>query len=101
MLGQHQVVSGGWNVLGGGGGAAGANCGFGHPTDLVGSDPLLDPLAPNGGPTDTHLVRPGSPAIDRIPIGIIGRCDATTPLDQRGQPVPAGRGCDSGSVENS
>jgi predicted outer membrane repeat protein len=42
------------------------------------ADPLLDPLADNGGPTNTHALRPGSPAID--PAGLAG-APAT---DQRG-----------------
>ena len=32
--------------------------------DLIGVDPLLGPLADNGGPTLTHALRPGSPALD-------------------------------------
>ena len=35
------------------------------PTDLVNTDPLLGPLADNGGPTLTHALLPGSPAIDQ------------------------------------
>ncbi|MBM4088260.1 MAG: hypothetical protein FJ276_02340 [Planctomycetes bacterium] len=35
-----------------------------HDTDLVGVAPLLGPLADNGGPTWTHALLPGSPAID-------------------------------------
>ncbi len=34
------------------------------PSDLVGVAPLLGPLADNGGPTGTHALLPGSPAID-------------------------------------
>jgi hypothetical protein len=35
------------------------------PTDtIVGEDPLLGPLARNGGPTATHALSPGSPALD-------------------------------------
>ena len=33
-------------------------------TDTVTGDPLLGPLADNGGPTLTHALLPGSPAID-------------------------------------
>jgi hypothetical protein len=41
-----------------------------QPTDQIGTpaapiDPLLGPLADNGGPTLTHALQPGSPAIDR------------------------------------
>jgi len=34
------------------------------PADTLGGDPLLAPLADNGGPTLTHALLPGSPAID-------------------------------------
>ncbi|HLP57307.1 MAG TPA: choice-of-anchor Q domain-containing protein, partial [Candidatus Deferrimicrobium sp.] len=32
--------------------------------NILGEDPLLGPLADNGGPTETHALLPGSPAID-------------------------------------
>lgn len=34
------------------------------PADTIAGDPLLAPLADNGGLTPTHALRPGSPAID-------------------------------------
>ena len=34
------------------------------PADTLRSDPLLGPLRENGGPTPTHALLPGSPAID-------------------------------------
>jgi hypothetical protein len=53
---------------------------FSGPT-LVGIDPLLAPLANNGGPTRTCALRAGSPAIDQ------GKnCGPAT--DQRGGPRP-------------
>ncbi|MGD8441046.1 MAG: choice-of-anchor Q domain-containing protein, partial [Holophagae bacterium] len=39
-------------------------CGLDGPADLVDTDPLLGPLADNGGPTWTHALDAGSPAID-------------------------------------
>ena len=53
-----------------------------QPTDQIGTpaapiDPLLGPLADNGGPTFTHALQPGSPAINR------GN-PAAPPQDQRG-----------------
>ncbi len=52
-------VSGGFNLDEDG------SCGLAvAPGDLVGVDPLLVPLAANGGPTMTHAEREGSPAID-------------------------------------
>jgi hypothetical protein len=47
--------------------------------NIYGKDPLLGPLADNGGPTPTHALLPGSPAIDQGSSGGL-----TT--DQRGQP---------------
>jgi CSLREA domain-containing protein len=56
-------------------------------------DPKLGPLADNGGPTRTHALLLGSPAIDA----------ASTPdcptIDQRGVPRPQGPACDIGSYE--
>jgi hypothetical protein len=74
------------------------------PTDLVPSMPLtaiLDPvLADHGGPTLTHALIPGSPAIDAIPSGTHG-CGTTNYGDQRGtaRPQPAGGPCDIGAYE--
>lgn len=48
------------------------------PIDTLGSDPLLRPLAANGGPTRTHALGAGSPAIDA------GSNPATLANDQRG-----------------
>ncbi len=55
------------------------------PTDLVNTNPLLGPLADNGGPTFTQALLPGSPAID-AGVAVPG---VTT--DQRGVPRPQGR----------
>jgi CSLREA domain-containing protein len=49
--------------------------------NIYGQDPLLGPLANNGGPTMTHALLPSSPAIDQ------GRSGGLT-TDQRGQPRP-------------
>ena len=61
--------------------------------DLVDKDPLLGPLADNGGPTFTHKVLDGSPAID---TGDPATCPA---LDQRGVLRPQGEACDIGAYE--
>ena len=42
-------------------------------------DPMLGPLADNGGPTMTHALLPGSPAIDAVP-----KDGCTLAVDQRG-----------------
>ena len=56
-------------------------------------DPLLVPLADNGGSTGTYALLPGSPAID---AGSTADCQAA---DQRGVQRPQGTGCDIGSFE--
>jgi cysteine-rich repeat protein len=57
-------------------------------------------LADNGGPTRTHALKPGSPAIDAIPFANC-RDGETQPLttDQRGVARPQGAGCDIGAYE--
>jgi len=68
--------------------------------NIYGKDPLLGPLADNGGPTMTHALLSGSPAIDHGSSGGV-----TT--DQRGQPRPVrfpaylapGDGSDIGAYE--
>lgn len=79
----------------------GTTCGLNGPGDLASTDPELLPLAPNGGPTDTMLPVPTSPAVDVIPAGTPGLCDgsATAATDQRGAPRPEGSACDIGAVE--
>jgi hypothetical protein len=67
------------------------------PGDQINTDPLLGPLQNNGGPTFTHQLLPGSPAIDT------GDPNFTPPpfLDQRGSGFPrvvSGR-IDKGSFE--
>jgi hypothetical protein len=49
-----------------------------RPTDLLNTDPMLGLLQDNGGPTFTHALLCGSPAIDS------GRNFAVSPYDQRG-----------------
>jgi CSLREA domain-containing protein len=77
-------------------------------TNLINVDPLLAPLADNGGPTKTHALGVNSPAVDK------GRNFATDvagnplPKDQRGQQRPndlgipnagGGDGSDIGAFE--
>jgi hypothetical protein len=64
------------------------SCGF-----PVGGDPLLGPLADNGGPTLTHALLPGSPALN---TALLPNCP---PEDQRGVTRPQGAGCDKGAFE--
>lgn len=69
--------------------------GLGDLTGNTGSvlDPRLGPLADNGGPTLTHALLEGSPAIDS---GNNITCAAT---DQRGVARPLGAVCDIGAYE--
>lgn len=66
--------------------------------DLLGLNPLLGPLAGNGGPTLTHLPGTNSPVIDAAPQGVVG-CGTTVTGDQRGETRPQGSACTLGSVE--
>jgi hypothetical protein len=68
---------------------------------------MLGPLQDNGGPTETHALLPGSPAIDAIPPaectydddGDPGTPPVPLATDQRGVARPQGAGCDIGAFE--
>lgn len=98
-------VSAGFNLIG----KTDGSTGFTAATDQTGTiasplDPVLAPLANNGGPTTTHAPIAGSPAVDK-------GSEATPPLttDQRGSPrpydnpsvpnAPGGNGSDIGAFE--
>lgn len=68
----------------------------GNQVGAVGSplDPVLGPLAANGGPTRTHALLVGSPAIDAAGPG-----PCASAKDQRGIARPKGSGCDIGAFE--
>ena len=70
-----------------------STCNLTVPTDLPGVDPLLGVLADNGGPTFTHALLAGSPAID---AGDDAEAPAT---DQRGTTRPVGSASDIGAFE--
>jgi hypothetical protein len=78
----------------------GSTCFFPDPTDTMNvPELLLGPLAMNGGPTETHALLQGSPAID---AGVAAGCPSQ---DQRGIARPADGDldgvarCDSGAFE--
>jgi hypothetical protein len=68
-------------------------CELSGPGDLPDTDPLLGPLADNGGPTLTHALLPGSPAVDA------GDDAGCPPTDQRRVARPQGPHCDIGAFE--
>ncbi len=59
------------------------------------ADPLLGPLADNGGPTQTMAIPAGSPAVDAN----TEICPPTPATDQRGVARPQGPACDIGAFE--
>jgi parallel beta-helix repeat protein len=74
---------------------ANATLGPGSANNLLDRDPLLGPLADNGGPTLTHALLPGSPAINA------GSNPANLTMDQRlaGFPRVFGSAVDIGAFE--
>ena len=91
----NTFVSKGYNLIGTGN-ATGA---FNQTGDQTGvTDPKLGALSNNGGPTQTHALLSGSPAINAIPQGANG-CGTTFTEDQRGVSRPQGSACDIGSFE--
>ncbi len=89
------VISGGGNIIGN----VSSVAGFVQPTDLTGTgaapvNALLGPLADNGGPTQTHMLLDGSPAINiadasTIPVDALdadgdGNTTELLSVDQRG-----------------
>lgn len=65
------------------------------PAHFITADPLLGPLANNGGPTQTLALKKGSPAIDAVTVG---PCPPPA-TDQRGVKRPQGAHCDIGAYE--
>lgn len=80
--GPFDVESHGYNLIG----EFGLGNGFNQEGDeIIGSaDPLLGPLADNGGPTWTHALLPGSHAIDTGDPSAVASSDGVPEFDQRG-----------------
>jgi CSLREA domain-containing protein len=81
-------------------------CDFSGAGDVTGSDPGLDPLAGNGGPTQTRRVLVGSPLLDSgDPAGCTDAEGIPLDVDQRGLPravngdAAPGARCDEGAIE--
>ncbi|MEN8260894.1 MAG: choice-of-anchor Q domain-containing protein, partial [Pseudomonadota bacterium] len=62
--------------------------------DAALTDILDTTLQNNGGPTETHALVAGSPAIDAVPLA-----NCTLSTDQRGVARPQGAACDIGAFE--
>jgi hypothetical protein len=89
--GQAPITDAGYND------DSGSSCGFSSASHSVSNtNPQLDPLDSNGGPTQTMALPAGSPVVDTIPSATSG-CTGTT--DQRGTSRPQGSGCDMGAYE--
>lgn len=109
---EGMMISGGYSLLG-----ANAGCTWDAAIgDLIGDvdgglppiDPLLEPLADNGGPTRTHALDPTSPAVDAAnPATSDPFLERCAEYDQRGYIRPIdGNGdgskrCDMGALEHA
>jgi uncharacterized repeat protein (TIGR01451 family) len=68
--------------------------------NITGQDPKLGALADNGGPTRTHALLTGSPALDKGNTAIPAITGLSClPTDQRGISRPQGSACDIGAFE--
>jgi hypothetical protein len=89
----YGILSGGYNLIG-----STDNCSVsaaaGDVTGFSYASLHLGPLQDNGGPTPTHALLGGSPAIDAIP-----GCNGAPATDQRGVLRPQGTACDTGAFE--
>ena len=81
------IVSQGYNL------DSANTCAFTGPGDRIATNPNLGPLASNGGPTQTHALLSGSPAIDA------GTATGAPGTDQRGVGRPQGAAYDIGAYE--
>jgi hypothetical protein len=90
------TASNGYNIE-----SPGDTCGFDHKTDQVNVPPeelMLEDLADNGGPTQTHALSLGSVAIGQIPSDeCVDAEGAPLTTDQRG--FPRDSMCDIGAFE--
>lgn len=93
------IVSSGYNL------EDADDCGLDQPTDLPDTDPLIGPLADNGGQPQgadnlgvvfTHALLDGSPAIDTADPAT---CPAPIAVDERGVARPQLDACDIGAYE--
>lgn len=102
-ISENTINSDGYNLIG-----TDTGCSITPPkgdnnsTDIYDVDPLLGPLQNNGGPTLTHALLQGSPAIDAAnPNGCEDELNNVLTSDQRGQTRPINNRCDIGAYEAS
>lgn len=69
------------------------SCAFSSGASFNFTDPRLEPLADNGGPTLTRMLRPNSPAANLAPAA------GAPAIDQRGVARPSNQAADAGAVE--
>jgi CSLREA domain-containing protein len=80
--------------------ASDSSCGLNGTGDLPNVNPMLGPLANNGGHTMTHALLAGSPALDAIPVANCTDLNgAPLATDQRGVVRAQGAACDIGAFE--
>jgi len=84
----NKVTSGGSNL------GYDNTCNLSHATDVITTDAVTQPLADNGGGTQTHALTPNSPALNNVPQS---QCRT---LDQRGY-TRSGENCDAGAHEQN
>jgi CSLREA domain-containing protein len=82
------VISSGYNL------SSDNSCALNGTGDISSTPALVGALADNGGPTDTHALLNGSPAINAAGPGC-----APPATDQRGVSRPQGAACDIGAYE--
>ena len=99
-LGDDCFVGAGVLVSAGGNIASDGSCVLTGSNDSNSTDPMLAPLADNGGPTPTHVPLTDSAAIDAVPVeDCTDAVGAPLAFDQRGVSRPQHSACDTGSVE--
>lgn len=86
------VNDGGYNLI-----VNTTNCVNAGNGNVLGEDPLLEPLQANGGFGLTYLFPEDSPAYDQIPAG--AGCGSDTTEDQRNVSRPQSTHCDIGAIE--
>lgn len=103
FAGTSEITSHGYNIISDSGGGF-----FTATGDKINTNPMLGPLSDNGGPTFTHALMVGSPAIDAGKRDVIP--ELASSIDQRGEPrydnpdisnASGGDGTDIGAYEAS